>query len=140
VSINILPDVALLEIFDFFVGGKEQKLVEDEQKIHTWLTLVHVCRKWRDLVFGSPRRLGIRLWYKADLPLEKLLNMWPPLPIDIWADTLKGYYHNDDIIAALNSEHNDRISRIDLWDISSLGSRCSVIISDIKSECEKHSR
>ena len=116
-SINILPDVALLEIFDFYVGGKGQKLDVDEQKVHAWLTLVHVCRKWRDIVFGSPRRLGIRLWYKADLPLAKLLNMWPPLPIDISADILKGYYRIDDIIAALNSEHNDRISRIDLWDI-----------------------
>ena len=35
VSINILPDVALPEIFDFYVGGKEQKLVTYEWKVHT---------------------------------------------------------------------------------------------------------
>jgi hypothetical protein len=117
VSINILPDVALLEIFDFYLGGKEQKLAGDERKVDKWLPLVHVCTKWRDLVFGSTRRLGIRLWYKANLPLEEMLSMWPPLPIDIWVDTGKCYYEDTNIIAALDSEHNDRISRINLWDI-----------------------
>ena len=116
-SINILPDVALLEIFDFYLGGKEHKLGGDERMVHTWLPLVHVCTKWRDLVFGSTRRLGIRLWYKAKFPLEEMLSMWPPLSINIWADTRKCSYDETNIIAALDSEHNDRISRINLWDI-----------------------
>ena len=49
VTIDMLPDVALLEIFDFY---------EDEIRIEAWHTLVQVCRKWRNLVFGSPRRLN----------------------------------------------------------------------------------
>ena len=118
VSINILPDVALLEIFDFYIGGKDQYFDAEEQKIHTWLTLVHVCRKWRRIAFGSARRLGIRIWYKADLPLEEQLDIWPPLPIAIWADSGRSHYDDNNIIAAL--EHNYRVSRIELWDISCL--------------------
>ena len=117
VSINILPDLALLEIFDFYLGGKEQKPDAEEQKIDAWLKLVHVCQKWRYLVFGSPLRLGVRLWYKADLPLEEELDIWPFLPIAIWADTESSSCCHDDnnIIAAFDSEHRDRISRIELW-------------------------
>jgi F-box-like len=132
VSINILPDVALLEIFDFYIGGKDQYYDEEEQKIHTWLTLVHVCRKWRSIAFGSARRLGIRIWYKADLPLEEQLDIWPPLPIAIWADSGRSHYDDNNIIAAL--EHNYRICRIDLWDIS-----CSEM-ENVWRPCIGHSR
>ena len=118
-SINILPDVPLLEIFDFYLCGKELEDVLNERELYPWLTLGHVCRKWRELVFGSPRRLGIRLRYKSRLPLKNMLDIWPPFPIAIWADSGFWQYKDDNIIAALNSEHNDRICRIRLWDISS---------------------
>ena len=114
VSIIILPDIALLEIFDFYLNG----IREEEQKLNAWLKLAHVCQKWRYLVFGSPLRLGVRLWYKAYLPLEEQLDIWPSLPIAVWADTesSKGSnYDDDNIIAAFDSEHNNRICTIGLW-------------------------
>ena len=119
VTIDIIPDVALLEIFDFCVNEEEQNLHEDESQILAWRTLVHVCRKWRNIVFGSPRRLGIRLCYKAILPLKETLGIWPPLPIAIWANTRKCWYDDNHIIAAFNSEHKDRICGIELWDFPS---------------------
>ena len=115
-KIDVLPDVALLEIFDFYVDH----LRIEENQMHAWCTLVHVCRRWRDLVFGSPRRLGILLWYKPELPLQdsEMLDIWPPLPIAIWAnpDLTAGRYDESNIIAAFNSEYNDRISRVQLCD------------------------
>jgi len=42
-TIDILPDNALLEIFDFYLDGA---------RIEAWITLVHVCRNWRSVVFG----------------------------------------------------------------------------------------
>ena len=103
----MLPDVALLEIFDFYV---------DEERIEAWHTLVHVCRKWRNVVFGSPRRLNLRLYCTARTPVRETLDVWPLLPIVIWV-----YGHEtwgvDNIIAAL--EHNDRICELDLFDIPS---------------------
>ena len=42
----MLPDLPLLGIFHFYVDKGE------------CYALVHVCRKWRNVVFGSPRRLN----------------------------------------------------------------------------------
>jgi hypothetical protein len=47
VVIAMLPDVTLLEIFDFYIHDQERR---------RWYRLVHVCRKWRNTVLflGHP--------------------------------------------------------------------------------------
>ena len=99
VTIDVLPDLALLTIFGFYM---------DDKKIETWQTLVHVCRKWRNIVFGSPRRLELRLCCTGTLRGRKL-DVWPPLPIVVRSD---GYGSMDNIVAAL--KHNDRICGVHL--------------------------
>jgi hypothetical protein len=110
VTIDVLPEDALLEIFDWHLNDN------DFYNIERWQTLVHVCRKWRNVVFGSPRRLNLQLFCTGKNPVRKILDIWPPLPIII-----SGYYHKitgeDNIVAAL--EHNDRVCRIHLQDLSS---------------------
>jgi hypothetical protein len=104
VTIDILPDIALLRIFDFCV---------DNPRIYTWYTLVHVCRKWRSIVFGSPRRLDLRLHCNTRTPVRKTLDVWPPaLPIVI-SSVGRNRRGVDNITAAL--EHNDRICQVDLF-------------------------
>ena len=106
VTIEALPDVALLRIFDFYM---------DEIWIFEWYTLVHVCRKWRNVVFGSPRRLHLRLHCSASTPVSgETLGVWPLLPIVVWGDGHE-IWGVDNIIAAL--EHTDRICQLDLIDI-----------------------
>jgi hypothetical protein len=65
VTIDMLPDLALLEIFDFNTAATEASgpLV---CSIEAWIPLVHVCLKWRDIVFASPRRLNLRLLLSID--------------------------------------------------------------------------
>jgi hypothetical protein len=99
-TINMLPDIALLEIFDFYV---------DDAWMGTWHRLVHVCRKWRSIVFGSPRRLGLRLRCIASTPVRETLDVWPLLPIVVW-DGGHERWGVDSIIAAL--ERNDRICQL----------------------------
>jgi hypothetical protein len=109
VTIDMLPGVVLLDVFDFYVNEVEWK-----QK---WLTLVHVCQKWRKVVFGAPRRLDLRLVCADGMPVEETLDIWPPLPIVIRHD----YYPTlgvDSVIAAL--KHNDRVCEIKLGPIPSL--------------------
>jgi hypothetical protein len=53
------------------------------QNVNEWHTLVHVCRRWRDLVFASPRRLNLRLLCRKDTPVREMLDIWPALPIVI---------------------------------------------------------
>ena len=108
----MLPDDALLEIFDFYI-------VERNPEVWTaWYTLVHVCQKWRSLVFNSPRRLNLRLMCEAGTPVRETLDVWPPLPIIIrWSEDYKNS-GLDSIIAAL--KHNDRICQLRLiLDVSS---------------------
>jgi hypothetical protein len=73
-----------------------------------WRTLVHVCKRWRCVVFASPRRLNLRLLCTNRRPVKKMLDIWPPLPIYIFA-----YHHAlllplpgaNNLIAALK-QHN----------------------------------
>ena len=86
----------------------------DEIWMYPWYTLVHVCRKWRNAIFGSPRRLDIRLHCSASTPVSETLDVWPLLPIVVWGDGHE-IWGVDNIIAAL--KHSDRISQLDLTDI-----------------------
>ena len=112
VDIDMLPDVALLEIFDCYVNqAREESYDERWLQIQAWHTLVHVCRKWRTIVLGSPGRLDLRLFCKDTTPVKETLAFWPPLPIVIGQHNppMRGM---DNIIVAL--EHNDRVCEIDL--------------------------
>jgi hypothetical protein len=121
VTNDLLPDVALLEIFDCYVNqpreGENEDDDDDDEDFkrwftpHAWHTLVHVCRRWRTIVFGSPHRLKLGLLCKATTPVKEMLAVWPPLPIVIVLDRPR--YEMDNIIVAL--EHNDRVSEICLW-------------------------
>ena len=99
VAINMLPDEALLEIFGF--------LMDDKDSMDAWHPLIHVCRKWRNIVFGSPRRLNLHLYCTAATPVKQMLDIWPPLPIII-----DGSYcpssNVDNIIAALKPNNRVR--------------------------------
>ena len=114
-TIDILPDVALLEIFHFYVGGERINYV-DEKHIEAWHTLAHVCRHWRMVLFGSPRRLGLRLCCTPKTPVRETLDVWPLLPIAIRVYAVKNCVM-DNIIAAV--QHNDRICELELLSVSS---------------------
>ena len=106
-TIDALPSVALIEIFHFYLRTHSL----------SWPTLVHVCRRWREIVFRSPRRLNLELYCTFGRPARAALDIWPPLPISIC-----GYnFHKkggevDNIVAAL--EHRDRVCKINLWDVT----------------------
>src|SRR5260370_26359704 len=112
VTIDVLPDVALLEIFVCYLNQ-----IREENggyyEMQAWDTLVHVCRKWRSVVFGSPLRLNLRLLCTDQTPVREMLAVWPPLPIVV---RQLGIRRIDNIIAAL--EHNDRVCEINLWHVT----------------------
>ena len=119
----MLPDDVLLDIFYFHA-----KIVDKQEfrkkEIEEWIKLVHVCRRWRSLVFQSPFRLNLRLFCTHKTPLRDTLYIWPRLPLIICDLSLspKGTSGADNIIAAL--EHNDRVCRIGLRSISSSQLNC----------------
>ena len=116
----MLPDVALLKIFDFYLDDEGDGT---KTAIEEWQTLVHVSRKWRNVVFASPRRLNLRLCTIEKTPVRATLDIWPLLPIvlDVYIgglfDEETDDWDEDNIIAAL--EHNDRICGISFFEFPS---------------------
>ena len=101
--INILPDELLLGVFDFYVCGAEDK--------GRWVALVHVCRRWRNIVFASPHRLDLQVVCTDTTPTGEMLHIWPEFPIALRITDLQvddGI--PDNIMAAL--KHNDRVCEI----------------------------
>jgi len=102
----VLPDEVLLGIFDFCVSVDEEL---EEQCNTRWEVLVHVCRRWRYIVFAAPHRLDLRLVCTAGMRVKEMLDIWPPLPIDLCV-----YDHRtlneENVTAALG--HNDRVCEI----------------------------
>jgi hypothetical protein len=109
--IDILPDNVLLEIFCFY---KQDTYFAPFS--WRWITLIHVCRRWRRIIFGSPRRLDLRLVCSQKTPVRRSLNIWPPFPISLFSyiDQTMNEECLENVIAAL--KHRDRISAIQISD------------------------
>jgi hypothetical protein len=123
-SIDTLPDVALLEIFDFYLGDQDDR--NPSYDLHwkvlftAWHPLVHVCRKWRNVVFGSPLRLDLRVNYEPHrTSLRETMVVWPSLRIAVSedCDLLLDDKEMDNFVAVF--EHSDRICRLSLGQIRS---------------------
>lgn len=107
VTIVILPDEALLEVFEFYLVGCYRE---------EWFTLAHVCQRWRCLVSASPCRLNLRLVCTGYTPPGEMLGRWPTLPIVIqYTDKSAGSRANN-IVAAL--KHKNRVSKIKLCNVT----------------------
>ena len=112
----MLPDDALLSVFDQYVNDESQD-VRDREK--AWQSLVHVCRRWRSIIFASPRHLNLQLVCRRTTPVRDMLDVWPALPLIV-----QSYYVYrevlDNIIAGF--ERSDRVCQIFLlnfqsWDL-----------------------
>jgi hypothetical protein len=111
VAICALPDDVLLEIFNFYM---DIHFGEDK-----WHRLVHVCRRWRWVVFASPCRLNLRLLCTNRRPVQNALDVWPQLPIVIRGS--RGMSRPQDtknMIAAL--KQSNRVCEIELYPITNL--------------------
>ncbi|KAH9169287.1 hypothetical protein EDB89DRAFT_1489700 [Lactarius sanguifluus] len=105
-TISILPDDVFLEVFAFCVRDPSKHPIV---RMEGWRILVHVCRRWRRIIYASPRYLDLHLccsnWTVASA--RKILSFWSAFPVAL-------SYHlpddEDDVIAAL--EHRDRVRLI----------------------------
>jgi hypothetical protein len=106
----MLPDDVLVEIFYFSQCIVNPVWFGD----NTWHALVHVCRRWRYLVFASPRHLNLRLEYRGHRPMSEVLDAWPDLTISVSNRDRRWW---DNTVAALESAHYNRISEICIIEI-----------------------
>ena len=121
VTIGKLSDEVLLGIFRYYIDASPR----------SWSRLVHICRKWRRIVFASQRDLRLRLFFTHRTPVRKTLDYWPAsLPIVLEYGGSPGLdslapEDEDNIIAAL--KQSDRICSISLAVTSSLLEKLSAI-------------
>ena len=113
VSINILPDEVLLLIFHFhratYLNGLKD--VEQRRPSWRWHRLVHVCQRWRSVIFASPNFLDLKLVCHPYTCVE-FTDVWPPFPIII-RNWIYCYFPEDyDFNAAI--VHPSRVSEMDL--------------------------
>jgi hypothetical protein len=101
--IDVLPDDVLLGIFDFYMIMNPSYSVKTE--IEAWQSLVHVSRRWRRLVLGSPRRLNLRLFCTPGTPARDTLDVWPALPLIVSGITDESLSGMDNVIAALGQSN-----------------------------------
>jgi len=122
VTIDVLPDDVLVEIF-FYVNIRGGVIP------NPWHALVHVCRRWRYIVFASPLRLNLQLEYGGHRPMSEVLDVWPVLPVKLISGVEilpSGLPHPrsdqrwNNIVAALESEHYDvnRICEINITNMT----------------------
>ncbi|KAH9971516.1 hypothetical protein BGW80DRAFT_1561523 [Lactifluus volemus] len=110
VTICSLPDEVLLDIFEFCLHDPV------ERRAKAWPKLVHVCQRWRYIVFASPLRLDLCLLCRDRTPVREMLDIWPPLPIQIviYDGDLQD---EDNIIAALECPNRVRSIEFNGWTI-----------------------
>ncbi|KAH9172657.1 hypothetical protein EDB89DRAFT_1964266 [Lactarius sanguifluus] len=105
--------------------------------------LVHVCQRWRLIVFASPRSLDLQLYCTPRTPVKKTLDYWPAFPITIrcgrsqHADTSCERLFpedGDNVIAAL--QRHNRVRSIDLCLTYSVMEKLSTQVKEPLSELE----
>ncbi|KAH9059949.1 hypothetical protein EDB87DRAFT_680631 [Lactarius vividus] len=92
--------------------------------------LVHICRRWRRIVFESQRTLHLRIFCTCRTPVLKTLHCWPMIPIDVqYGGSLElGHPAPKDegnIMASL--KQSSRVSSINLTATQSLLDKLSAI-------------
>jgi len=121
VTFDMLPGDVLFEIFDFYAINSESSCYP-----WRWHTLVHVCRRWRQVIFASPLRFELKFVCTPRTHVRELLEFLPPsIPIIIrnYFDTppapgsTPSIEDGSQVIAAL--EQRDNVCFIELEDLPS---------------------
>src|SRR6266436_6612680 len=113
IRIDVLPDDILLEIFYFYV---DMSPAYEKRVVEAWQTLVHVCRRWRTVVLGSPRRLNLRLCCTSETPVKDTLDVWPALPLIVRCYMNSSGTGTDNVIAALGQ--SNRVCEVSLYNLA----------------------
>ncbi|KAH8978460.1 hypothetical protein EDB92DRAFT_583766 [Lactarius akahatsu] len=120
VTIGELSDSVLLNIFRYYLDVAPR----------LWPRLVHICRRWRHIVFASQRILHLRIFCTHGTPVLKTVRHWPVMPTIVqYGGTLElgapAPEDEDNIMAAL--KRSDLVSSISLTVTSSLLEKLSSI-------------
>ena len=107
--IHNLDDDSLLQIFSCY-------RLDDEENWYLrlgWLMLIHVCPRWRNLIYDSWSHLDMCLLLTNDSPSMDTLSHLPPLPLVIhYVDRTKTITRKDEGNLYLGLQQYDRVRRV----------------------------
>ena len=119
-TIDRLPHEVLLEIFDSY----RQNVIGADyhwRNKYAWFNLVHVCRRWREVVFASSSRLDLNIIVEPKKPghIKTILSGRLPILID-YSDLDPGADITASALWRMRAalRHRDRVREISLygWD------------------------
>ena len=110
-TIDILSDDIFQEIFAFCLRTLPDPywFLHANAHMKAWQALVHVCQRWRQIIYASPLYFNLQLYCANQTPFMKHVGRWPEFPLVVRYNIPED---EDDLIAAL--KHPDRIHRVDL--------------------------
>ena len=107
--IHNLDDDSLLQIFSCY-------RLDDEENWYLrlgWLMLIHVCPRWRNLIYDSWSHLDLCLLLTNDSPSMDTLSHLPPLPLIIhYSDRTRTITRKDEGNMYLGLQQHDRVRRV----------------------------
>ena len=120
VTIGKLSDEVLLNIFRYYLDASPR----------FWPRLVHICRRWRRIVYLFQQALHLRLHFTHGTPVQKTLDSWPDLPIVVQyggSPALGSPDPEDEDNNMTALERSDRVISLSLTVASSLRKKLSAI-------------
>ena len=90
----MLQEDIQLKIFDSCMD----EYLFTKKHMQAWQSPVNVCQRWRNIVFGSPRRLNLG---PAKPPARDRLDVWPDLSLFIQSYGVYRAESVDNLIAVL---------------------------------------
>ncbi len=111
----MFPGDILLEVFDFCrLGARSSETQDDEKFLNWWHELVHVCQRWRQLIFTSLHHLNVQLLCTCETPARKKLGCWPSIPIALNVKGLRNLNPTEEDNLFTTFEHADRVCSVTL--------------------------
>ena len=126
----MLLDEVLLDIFDFCRMMHYNYPSRPPRPVWDWHILVHVCRRWRQVIFESPHRLNLRIFCTYRTPVRKNLGIWPAFPIvlELYSRTSLNPKDESNFITAL--EHRDRVYSVRLYTTGSQLAKMATVMKE----------
>src|SRR5487761_1073332 len=94
-TIDVLSDDVLICIFNLYRIGRRSPHSDGPWR---WQPLIHVCQRWRHIIFTCPHHLRVQVECNATTNVAKLLDVWPTLPMSLQSNLV---FHRDGIITEL---------------------------------------
>jgi hypothetical protein len=117
----MLADNVFLQIFYFYQyfyrldpNIRDPRYRGSVMPLSEWRPLMHVCRRWRQIIFDSPRRLNLQILCTRSNRFQESIGVWPDFPIAIksCSSIPTSWIDEDDVMAAL--EQPDRVICIEI--------------------------